>query len=222
MMPNGAPVVTPQSSPFSPISMSSPMTPESTYSNAFNDSDYVNSWFSSEDLSDYSPMVASSNGDRLYNRGRLNTPLSSRDVKDKNPFNFEVKNTRAKKGLVDQFNSMDFKNGEMEGMSIDIQSIVENQDQIFKLYQNETDKIIYLLKEIAKLPHVDDFALSINMMISSIKTGKYGKLADILGELKILIQHAKSLMKNAEDSKKMTLKIFVSGLEGVMNRKAFE
>lgn len=229
MMPNGAPASPappPQSSPFSPYSITSPMTSESSYSaSTFNDSDYLNTWFGNDDMNDKSPMVSAHTphtpSERLYNRGR-GTPMSARDSNDKNPFDFNVRPTRAKKGLVEQFNSMDFKNNDIDGMNIDIQTLLDNQEQVFKMYQGETDKIIYLLREIAKLPHVDDFALSINMMISSIKTGKYGKLADILGELKILIQHAKSLMKNAEDTKKAALKVFVSGLEGVMNRKAFD
>lgn len=226
MPPNG--VSTPKT-PFSPMSNDSPMSPESVYTNSssLNDSDLVNSLFSSEEMNDCSPMASSVNSERLYNRGRgslPSTPLNSGEIKEKNPFHFQVKATRAKKGLAEQFNSMELKNGgnDSDGLNIDIESILDNQEHLHMMYQGDALKIIYLLREIRKLPHVDDFALSINMMISSIKTGKYGKLADILGELKILIQHAKSLMKNADETKKISLKVFVGGLEGVMNRKAFE
>lgn len=212
MMPNG------HSSPFSPMS---PMTPESTYT-GLNDSDLLNSWFSNDHLNE-SPIVSSANSERLYNRGRASLPGTPYEGKDKNPFNFDVKpSPRAKKGLISQFNSMELQQKDGPCVSIDIDSLLENQEHLNDMYQGDAVKIIYLIREISKLPNVDDFALSINMMISSIKVGKYGKLADILGELKILVQQAKSLMKNADDTKKMSLKVFVSGLEGVMNRKAFE
>lgn len=220
MLPKGSPAT--QQLAFSSMT-NSPLTPESLYSSStYTDSEYLNSWFSNEDLNNLSPMVAENNQCRLYNRGRISTPVSGLANSDKNPFDFDVKPSRAKKGLVEQFNSMELKNGFSEDMNIDVQSLLDNQDELFKMYHADIDKIIYLLREIGKLPHVDDFALSINMMISSIKTGKFGKLADILGELKILIQHAKSLMKNAEEDKKTALKVFVSGLEGIINRKAFE
>ena len=145
---------------------------------------------------------------------------SEKNSKEKNPFSFEFKNACAKKGLTDQFNTMNVD--EMTGMNIDVESLFENQEKLKLMYQNDAVKICYLFREISKLPHVDDFALSINMIISSIKIGKFGKLADILGELKILMMHAKSLMKNADDTKKLALKNFVAGLDGVINRKAFE
>lgn len=204
----------------SPAITTSPMSPASSC-----ESDILKSWFSVEDLNgSRSPIIKTPNSDRLYNRGRLGLSPDTPQSKE-NPFTFEVK-SRAKKGLVEQFNSMELKSSESEEeadcVTIDLTEINEMQEEMTKMYKNEGLKIIYLLREIAKLPHADECAFWINMMISKIKVGQYGKIADILCEFKMLAQQAKSLMKNASESKKLKLKAFVTGLESVLGRKAFE
>jgi hypothetical protein len=214
------PLMIPQSPNLSKIVnySGSPMSPTSPAS-TFSDSDFINSWFSTDELSD-SPYMTPNHSERLYNRGR-------RDSSD-NPFHFDVK-SRVKKGLAEQFNSIDLNsNGSgtssegQDGSVVDLNGIVECTDKLNEMYENEGHKIIYLIREISKLQLVDDFAVAINMIIFSIKVGKYGKLADIVGEFKILVQHVKSMMKNADDNKKCSLKAFVNAVESVLNRKAFE
>lgn len=220
------PLMMPQNGGNMSSSVTSPMSPASQSSC---ESDIMKSWFSNDDLQG-SPIVKTPNSERLYNRGRLSltpeTPNSHSSHSKENPFTFDVK-SRVKKGLVDQFNSMELKSSEKEEdaaerMKIDLNDILEMEEELTKMYRGDASKIIYLLREISKLPHVEDCAFWINMMISKIKVGKYGKIADILCEFKMLVQQAKSLMKNASESKKLLLKVFVSGLESVLGRKAFE
>lgn len=212
------PLMMPNNGSSSP-SIASPMSPVSSC-----ESDILKSWFSVEDLQGSPIIKTPQSTERLYNRGRFGLTPETPNSKE-NPFNFDVK-SRAKKGLVDQFNSMELKSSESDEdsdrMKIDLNDILEMEDELTKMYRNDASKIIYLLSEITKLPHVENCAFWINMMISKIKIGQYGKIADILCEFKILVQQAKSMMKNASESKKLSLKVFVSGLESVLCRKAFE
>lgn len=208
-------------------SMGSPLSPQSP-----SDNDLMSKmWLSMDDL-DHSPIIPTMNlsAERLYNRGRSNSfacASATFESYDRNPFDFNKPNVRSvgngvKKGLVDQFNSMELNNEIPKQLDIEIKSVLEMESELSKMYKNDTSKIIYLLHEINKLPNVGECAFWINMMIQKIKIGQYGNIADILCEMKILMNQAKSMMKDADDQKKLGLKAFVNDIESIMSRKAFE
>lgn len=205
----------------SSIETLSPSTPSSDAGDMFN-------WMSCDDMSDSATVNSS---ERLYNRGRsVSLPTTPIDAV-KNPFDF-MEGSRAKQALMSKFNSFgtesvrqdldmedEFRRLELE---LDVNCDVSQEDNLKNMYKEDAQKITYLMSEIVKLPQTQDLAGFVNIVNGNINSGRYGKLADIIQDLRNLGMHVKSLMKNANETEKIALKIFVAGLDGVINRKAFE
>ncbi|KAL7043997.1 hypothetical protein ACKWTF_001735 [Chironomus riparius] len=189
-------------------------------------------WMSYEDLND-SPFnsASTSSSGRLYNRKSYSLPATPMDNHNHrgNLFDSSFK-SRAKKDLSSKFNSMSGFNRDIEAElekefgRLDINNIDENDDEekrLEKMYKKDSSKVTYLINEVTKLSYDDSFTVCINLIVDKIKNGKCSNLDSILDEFKILVKHAKGLIENSDDDK-TSLKKFVTALEAITSRKAFE
>jgi hypothetical protein len=212
--------IDPQYSPSSSLEPATPATPSST--------DPLQ-WMSYEDLND-SPFNSASTGSsgRLYNRKSFSLPGTPMDQSGA-PFDSSFK-PRARKDLSSKFNSMAGFHRDIEAeldkqfgkLDINIDENDNEEKRLEKMYKKDSSKVVYLINEVSKLSYDDSFTVCINLIVENIKNGKYSDLNSILDEFKILVKHAKSLTENTNNDDKTSLKKFVSTLEAIINRKAFE